>query len=79
VGQILGTPSYIAPEQTNGHPAGPLTDIYALGVILYEILVGRCPYQGTDTLEVLLQVRKGQATAPSQLRDDVPRALEAVA
>ncbi len=77
-GQILGTPAYISPEQINGHPAGPLTDIYALGVILYEILVGRCPYQGADTLEVLLQVRKGQVSAPSQLRDDIPRGLEAV-
>jgi PAS domain S-box-containing protein len=77
-GQILGTPAYISPEQTNGHPAGPLTDIYALGVILYEILVGRCPYQGTDTLEVLLQVRKGQMTTPSRMRDDIPQGLEAV-
>jgi PAS domain S-box-containing protein len=77
-GQILGTPAYMSPEQTTGHPAGPLTDIYALGVILYEILVGRCPYQGTDTLELLLQVRKGQVAKPSELRDDIPRGLEAV-
>jgi eukaryotic-like serine/threonine-protein kinase len=77
-GQILGTPAYLAPEQTVGQQAGPLTDIYALGVILYEILAGRCPFQGSDTLETLLQVRKGQVTPPSQLRDDVPRGLEAV-
>jgi PAS domain S-box-containing protein len=77
-GQILGTPAYMSPEQTTGHPGGLLTDIYALGVILYEILVGRSPYQGTDTLELLLQVRNGQVTAPSEIRDDIPRGLEAV-
>jgi serine/threonine protein kinase len=66
VGQILGTPAYIPPEQLTGSPAGVQTDLYALGVILYEILAGRPPYQGNNTLEILLQASKGQITPPSQ-------------
>jgi PAS domain S-box-containing protein len=79
VGQILGTPAYIPPEQLTGSPAGPLTDLYALGVILYEILTGRPPYQGNTTLEILLQASKGQITPPSQLgAGAVPRKLEEI-
>jgi PAS domain S-box-containing protein len=78
VGQILGTPAYIPPEQLAGHPAGPPTDLYALGVILYEILAGQPPHQGNSTLEVLLQASKGQITPPSQLRAGVPRGLEQI-
>jgi PAS domain S-box-containing protein len=79
VGQILGTPAYIPPEQLTGVPAGPLTDLYALGVILYEMLAGRTPYQGKDAMEVLLQAGKGQITPPSQLRGNaVPRGLEEI-
>jgi serine/threonine-protein kinase len=79
VGQILGTPAYIPPEQLTGSPAGPLTDLYALGVILYEILAGRPPYQDKDTLEMLVQASKGQITPPSQVRGEaVPRGLEEI-
>jgi PAS domain S-box-containing protein len=79
VGQIVGTPAYIAPEQLAGATPGPLTDLYALGVILYEILAGRPPYQGNDTLELLMEVSKGQIMPPSQLRGDaVPRGLESI-
>jgi PAS domain S-box-containing protein len=77
-GQILGTPAYLSPEQATGQAASPISDIYALGVILYEILVGTSPFQGTDTLEILLQVRKGQVTPPSQQRSDIPRGLEEI-
>jgi serine/threonine protein kinase len=79
VGQILGTPAYIPPEQLTGSPAGPLTDLYALGVILYEILAGRPPHQGKDTLAVLLQAGKGRITPPSEVSGRaVPRGLEEI-
>jgi len=78
VGQILGTPAYIPPEQLTGSPAGPLTDLYALGVMLYEILAGRPPHEGKDAMEVLLKAGKGQITPPSHLGGAVPRGLEEI-
>jgi PAS domain S-box-containing protein len=77
-GQLLGTPAYIPPEQLAGCPPGPLTDIYALGAILYEILTGRPPYQGETVLEVLKQVSKGEILPPSQLHGGIPRGLEEI-
>jgi len=68
----------MAPEQVTGHTGGPLTDVYALGICLYEILTGKCPYEGPDSLAVLLQVRTGQMKPPSELRGDIPRGLEAI-
>jgi serine/threonine protein kinase len=58
-GMILGTPNYMAPEQTVGssNKVGPAADIYSLGAILYEILVGRPPFRGASLLETLEQVR----------------------
>ncbi len=79
-GAIMGTPCYMAPEQARGDPRaiGPACDIYSLGTILYEILAGRPPFQGNSTLEIIDQVRSKEPTAPSRLRDKVPRDLEII-
>jgi serine/threonine protein kinase len=79
-GQILGTPNYMAPEQAEGKvkEAGPAADVYALGAILYEMLTGRPPFQGTTVLDTIWQVINLEAVPPGRLRPNLPRDLERV-
>jgi hypothetical protein len=79
-GLLLGTPAYMAPEQVEGRTraVGVATDVYALGVILYELLTGRTPFRGPSLLMTLDQVRTAEPVAPRALRRDVPRDLDVI-
>lgn len=79
-GQAMGTPSYMPPEQARGDVKnlGPLADVYSLGAILYEMLVGRPPFLGSTPYDTLLQVLKVDPIAPSQLVPRLPKDIETV-
>jgi serine/threonine-protein kinase len=77
-GTIMGTPSYMSPEQYRGVPASPAADIYALGVIFYELLAGRRPFPGNSPWE-LYQLHAEEPPPPlTGVRPEIPRELEAI-
>lgn len=77
-GIIVGTPAYIAPEQILGQKIDGRADLYALGVLLYELTTGRLPFIGDNPLTVLSQHVHAPVVPPRALRPDLPLALEAV-
>ena len=79
-GQILGTPSYMPPEQASGKTdqIGPAADIYALGAVLYCLLVGRPPFQAANPMDTLLQVLEQEPVPLRQLNAQIERDLETI-
>ncbi|MCW8137494.1 MAG: serine/threonine protein kinase [Planctomycetota bacterium] len=78
-GDVIGTPAYMAPEQARGdvHRVGPWTDVWGLGAVLYECLVGQPPFQGKTAHDVMQRIIVDQAAPPSTIRRR--RGLDAVA
>jgi len=74
----LGTPDYMAPEQIQGKRGDARTDVYALGIILYEMLTGTVPFQGDNALSVMNQHLTSTPESPRKLRPSIPPEVEAI-
>ncbi len=79
-GLVLGTPVYMAPEQAQGQVSriSARTDVYALGVMLYEILTGTVPHEGEDVMDVYRRIVEDEPVPPRALRSEIPAGMEAV-
>jgi serine/threonine-protein kinase len=77
-GTMLGTPKYMAPEQIEGGVVSDATDIYAFGIVLYEMLTGTVPFTGPTIDVILAKHLRERPLPPSHFRHDVPAALDAV-
>ena len=76
VGSVVGTAAYLAPEQARGDEATPSSDVYSLGVVLYQFLTGRLPYEGASLAELAVRQQSEQPLPPSSYSDDVPQSVD---
>ncbi|MFZ2113237.1 MAG: Stk1 family PASTA domain-containing Ser/Thr kinase [Solirubrobacteraceae bacterium] len=77
-GSIMGTAQYLSPEQAQGHAVSETSDLYAVGVVLYELLTGSVPFEGESAVTIALKQVSAEPTPPSQRNPEVPPALDAV-
>ncbi len=77
-GAVFGTPEYMSPEQARGETAGPQSDLYALGILFFEMLTGRLPFRSADRDTLLEMQRSAPAPRPSSLRKDCHPAAERI-
>jgi serine/threonine-protein kinase len=77
VGSVVGTAAYLSPEQARGEPAGPASDLYALGVVSYQLLAGRLPYEAASLTDLARQQDSGPPQGLDRINREVPPALSA--
>jgi serine/threonine-protein kinase len=75
VGSVVGTAAYLAPEQARGEEATPSSDVYALGVVLYQFLTGRLPYEGSSLAELAIRRESERPLPPTSYDSSVPETL----
>src|SRR5690242_903454 len=77
-GSIVGTAQYLSPEQARGGEIDPRSDLYSLGVVLYELLTGKTPFDGETPVEIAMKHLSNAPKPPSKLRADIPPELDMV-
>jgi beta-lactam-binding protein with PASTA domain/predicted Ser/Thr protein kinase len=77
-GAVMGTATYFSPEQAQGHVVDPRTDVYSLGVVLYEMVAGRPPFTGDNPVSIAYQHVREEPVPPSRHNPDVPPAFDAI-
>lgn len=77
-GMLVGTPTYMAPEQAHGRTLDSRTDIYSLGIIMYEMFTGKPPYSGNNAMATLFKHVEGKAIPPCEMNAEIPGKLEKI-
>jgi serine/threonine protein kinase len=78
IGEILGTPAYMSPEQAKGQNVDKSTDLFSLGIILYELCTGRRPFAGDSMMAIFREIMKTEPADPTMINPAIPSALAAV-
>jgi len=74
----IGSPAYMSPQQVREHPLNHQSDIFSLGVVLYQLLTGTLPFQGSNNYSIIYQICNTEPSPPSSLRKDIPASIDAI-
>ena len=74
----IGSPAYMSPQQVKDHPLNHQSDIFSLGVVMYQLLTGQLPFQGSNNISIIYQIANVEPPPPSALRKGIPPAVDAI-